>query len=176
MKIMKTLKILTALLVVSVGDGWAWDGERDFEGTVKEGSCEVSTNSRDMLVILPTVATNLLRKAGDTAGDTPFSIRLVRCDASEFSKVQLSFKALSFMPGILENRATKNFAKNVKLKITKPDGSLVTLSNGKDDLKAEGTGVGEVQPRFDYIVQYYAVGQASAGNVEASIQFEIHYR
>ena len=181
------LKITALLVWGASGVVWAEaikapnppDGVRAFEGEILEGTCEIAMESEDRTVTLPDVSVHLLRKSGDTAGDTAFSISLVNCLEINYKKVALRFRNLSFPPNILYNdlyKGQNSKEPNVGVEIIKPDGTPITLTGGVDDEKAQGTGVGNVQPRFDYVARYYAFERAKAGNVQATMHFEISYQ
>lgn len=186
------LKITALLVWGASGVVWAYDedyldvsklrsfdGERIFDGEIIEGTCEVSMESANRIVTLPDVSVHLLRKSGDTAGDTAFSISLVNCLEINYKKVALRFRNLSFPPNILYNdlyKGQNSKEPNVGVEIIKPDGTPITLTGGTDNEKAQGTGVGNVQPRFDYVARYYAFAPAKVGNVQATMNFEILYQ
>lgn len=178
---------MTALLVWGAsGQAWAEaikapnppDGARVFEGEILKGTCEVDMARSDRIVNLPPVSKNLLRNYGDTAGDTKFSIILKECLTSDYNTVRLYWSGLDD-DSLLLNRAFYfgKGAANVYIQVVKLSGEGLTKT-GKvsiDRKKAEDSGVGNIQPKFDYIAKYFALGQVTTGDVESEATFEINY-
>lgn len=182
------LKVTALLVWGAVGMVWADegsvpapappDGTRIFEGDILEGTCEVDMARSDRIVNLPPVSKNLLRNYGETAGDTKFSIILRGCRASDYNIVRLSWSGLDG-DSLLLNRAYYfgKGAANIYIQVVKLNGQGLTKT-GKvsiDREKAENSGVGNIQPKFDYIAKYFAGGQVTTGNVESEATFEITY-
>lgn len=171
------LKLIACLGFFGLNYVWGSDGTVEITGkVVEDGTCVIETNSQNQTIILPTVSTLSLQSWGNTAGQTPFSIKLTKCLEVNYDKVKLSFAGLGVIHNVLSNTAGENAAVNVGLQVIKPNNSNWKLwGKVKDEEKVSGTGLGNIQPQFDYIVQYYATGNASPGNVQAVVKFEIVY-
>lgn len=152
------------------------DGEVIFEGEIEQATCQIESESRDLTITLPTISPKLLKKLGDTAGQKPFSIQLIGCQSTVYDLVELSWRGVGIYPGTLLNTVTENPAQNVLIQVIKPDDPDWMLSGAvTDKKKAKDSGINNVQPRFDYIAQYFATGQAGTGNVSANATFKISY-
>lgn len=151
---------------------WAYDGRVTVKGKIEEeGTCQIKTSDQNLEVRLPTVSTQLLKRTNDTAGETPFSIHLSNCRIPDYDRVLLIWGG-----GNLPNTASSSPAQNVVIKITKAaDRDWATYLGAKDHEKAVDSGKDNIQPRFDYIAQYFATGKATAGNVQANVIFKILY-
>lgn len=157
------------------------DGTREFEGEIIEGSCEIEMESKDRLVPLPTVSAQLLSKEGDSAGQTKFSITLINCERENYERVKLLWNGLG-SDSLLTNAAYYKGKGSlyVSIQLLKDDGNEMEQLGNKyiDRKKAANSGIGNSQPRFDYIAQYYSNvdGLSKVGDVEAAATFTIEYK
>ena len=167
------MAILSGVLSASA---FSYDGRITISGFVEEeGTCVIKTGSEEQAIELSDVNVKELSTAGETAKPKTFSISLSRCRTADYNNVKLKFSGYSVFPGVLQDFTSNSSARNVGFYITKLDSTPVMLLNGKDAEKASGTGVNAVQPRFDYIVSYYALGKATVGTVQIPLNFSIDY-
>ncbi|HHF3548027.1 TPA: fimbrial protein [Haemophilus influenzae] len=162
---------------------YAADGKVTFQGEIlSDGTCKIETDSQNLTVILPTVGKANLRLAGQTAAPVPFSIKLKDCNTGDAIKANLLFSGGETRKPYLSNKADRGKATNVGIQIVKADGSetpIIVDGSQANSKKAPDTGKEQngkvIQPRFDYFARYYAIGPATAGNVEATATFQVLY-
>ncbi|AXP42100.1 fimbrial protein [Haemophilus influenzae] len=164
---------------------YAYDGRVTFQGEIlSDGTCKIETDSQNRTVTLPTVGKANLSHAGQTAAPVPFSITLKECNADDAMKANLLFKGGDNTTGqsYLSNKAGNGKATNVGIQIVKADGIGTPIKvdgTEANSEKAPDTGKAQngtvIQPRFDYFARYYATGEATAGDVEATATFEVQY-
>jgi len=162
---------------------YATDGAIDFQGRLLAQTCTIDVDGQTVFlttVALPKVPTSLLTTAGQTAGQTRFTIGLSNCSgparsAAAFFEngptVDLISGNLGYVPG-------PGRAANVQLQ-------LVDASNGRP------IRVGDVSQftsttrvlidtsgnaKLPYAVQYYATGTTTAGQVLSSVLYSINYQ
>ena len=141
------LKLIACLGFFGLNYVWGSDGTVEITGkVVEDGTCVIETNSQNQTIILPTVSTLSLQSWGNTAGQTPFSIKLTKCLEVNYDKVKLSFAGLGVIHNVLSNTAGENAAVNVGLQVIKPNNSNWKLwGKVKDEEKVSGTGLGNIQ-------------------------------
>lgn len=162
---------------------YAADGRVTFEGEIlSDGTCKIDTDSQNRAVILPTVGKANLSRAGQTAAPVPFSIMLKDCNMDDAIKANLLFSGAILGKPYLSNNTGRGYAANVGIQIVKADGSetpIIVDGTKPNSEKALDTGKNQngkvIQPRFDYFARYYAIGPATAGNVEATATFQVLY-
>lgn len=158
---------------------FAMDGTINFTGSVTSNTCTIDgngTGSNNFNVLMPTVSVDSLTAQGQTAGNTPFTIRLTAC-TPDSGTVHTFFE-----PAANGNAATGNLtiaaggASNVEVRLLNGDESPinVTLADGAQNSNAVSVTDGEATLR--YLAQYYAVGQAGAGTVGATAKYTIIYQ
>lgn len=180
-RISSYLVLFTLLLASTTCSHASSTGTISFTGLVKDdGTCKVEIGSDDQLVVLPTVATNRLAVAGQTAGKTKFTIKLKECNAEDNGRAKIKFKNANATNGLLNNLTTTG-AQHVSIQLINATSNQIMLLDGTaaDSAKTANTGIqlgGKIiQPQFDYYAQYYATGSATAGEVTARAEFEISY-
>ncbi|HHL1949964.1 TPA: fimbrial protein [Klebsiella pneumoniae] len=148
-----TLALLTASLFISTSALAISNNTITFRGEVSDETCSVAINGNQAkpVVILPTVSAKELAKGGDVAGQVTFDIGLTGCTGNT-------------------DRAT-----NVEVQLLDTANKVINLTNG---FKGEGDlqlKPGETEASATYTAQYYATGAASAGTVEATLQYAVSY-
>jgi len=174
----------------------AKDGKIDFTGGVTASTCEIKVNNQgnNATVKLPVVSSTLLKEAGNTAGRTFLNFSLTNCSLAD-NKIKASIFFLAGgtinTAGRLINTTLKENGgtENVQLQILNFDDDLTPL-----DLSA-GVGAKALTPgapggqgatpitidaasktaTIRHYVQYYATGQATAGSLTSSVEYEINY-
>ena len=189
---MKTTLISTlALSVLGLSSqlAMASDGTVTVNGAVNGNTCIINGGSASFAVTLPSVSTNELASAGQTAGRTPFNIKLTSCPWA-FGNIHTFFEA-----GPTTDATTGRLilagggASNVQIGLQNADktdikaGFADALQNSKsaqltgyiEPVPGEGVNryVGEVTLR--YFAQYYATGVATAGVANSSVMYTIAY-
>ncbi len=176
-------KVIIALVIGALAStsqlAFASDGTINFTGAISANTCTIDgngTGSKNFNVLMPAVGVDSLTAAGQTAGTTPFTIRLTACTPGTGMVHTL------FEPGANGNAATGNLttnaggAENVEIRLLNSDESPinVTLADAAQNSKAVALDSGEAT--LNYLAQYYAVGQAGAGNVAANVKYTIIYQ
>ncbi|HHF5151428.1 TPA: fimbrial protein [Haemophilus influenzae] len=163
---------------------YAHDGRVTFEGEIlSDGTCKIETDSKNRTVTLPTVGKANLSHPGQTAAPVPFSITLKECNAVDAKKANLLFSGAVTGQIYLSNAKGSGKATNVGIQIVKADGAGTPIKvdgSQANSEKAPDTGKEQngtvIQPRFDYFAHYYAIGAATAGDVEATATFQVQYK
>ena len=182
-----TKTLLSAALIAGLGiiafapnTAQATDGTININGTVTGSTCTVKINNAasPATITLPTVSTTALSAAGNTAGETAFSINLSACGGSP-----VATKASTFF----ENGANVNAAGRLTNTAVSPAGNVdVQLVNSDDSViiagsaaPTSGVGVASIVANaatLNYFARYYATAAATAGAVKTSVQFSVIYQ
>lgn len=148
--------------------------EIHFFGKIQEKTCTVSVDGvvtpGNASVTLPETKAAELRVAGQTAGDTPFTISLKDCKANA-SSADIVFTSAYLDGDQLQNVASQDAASNVALEITDNAGTPVDLRGMTPTALQLNAGQGSAI----YKVRYYATGIATPGAVEATAMYIIGY-
>jgi type 1 fimbria pilin len=147
-------------------------------------TCTV-TGGNNQTVTLPTVETSQLSASGKTAGVTPFNIEITGCP-NGFTVASNIFSGgtVDNNTGNLTNKTTtgNGGAKNVEVQLLNGPGSSRT---GALNLSRTNTAANQNSGTFpvnnnavtlNYFAQYYATGVATAGLVNATINYTITYQ
>ena len=173
------LALALPMLALS-GSAHAVDGTIHIEGSVIAPTCVLTNGPSpvDIRVRLPAVAVSALSAAGETAGRTPFIIRVADCDAST-TQVQTFFE-----PGPTINTSSNNLtldgatgaAGNVELQLLNADYSQVLLGNPLGLQNSQQVAVDTGGAALRYYAQYVATGAATAGSANSSVTFTMIYQ
>ena len=169
--------VLTAATVAPLSASAA-DGTITFNGQVTAQTCSIATpGGADFSVNLPTVISNSLSAAGETAGRTAFSIQLAQCDAGQVATYFEPGATVDFSSGRLNNQAAQNAASNVQIQLLGGNGQFLpvvasgTAQDNSQWVTVDTTGTANL----NYFAEYYATGNAGAGDVSTSIKYTIIY-
>lgn len=170
-------KIILAASALALGSvaANAADGTIKITGQVTDQTCEVSADSKDITVALPTVGTSALA-AGQTAGRTPFTINLVNCKAGDVSAFFETGGNVDAASGRLNNTGG---ASNVQVQLLNDSSVFIpVLANAtqapvttKATVASEGGSAA-----LNYYAEYYATDAATVGSVATSVQYTINYQ
>lgn len=178
---MKTLKLLTLLAVAGAAQtAFAADGSIQFKGKVVDQTCKFEgTGGGNQVVTLPTVPKSELANANDTAGDTPFQLKITDCAAQPRYKIRAFFNGANIESNLLKNTATDTPAGNVNLALYNASGSQIMLSSAnavdQNSEAADAPAADGDEVLLNYIVKYYATAPATAGNVSSEVMFDLVY-
>lgn len=166
-------KSLLVLLVASSVSAsvMAADGTITFNGEITDTTCNVTTASKNLTVDLPTVSTTALAAAGDTAGNTSFTLDLQNCSANGVN-VAANFESL-----------TNGDATNGNINPTQaPAGVQIRLADAAGtQAKVNGLPVGAKQitngsAQLEYQAFYFAkTPVTNAGQVVAQVNYTLVY-
>ncbi|XDZ52838.1 fimbrial protein [Neisseriaceae bacterium CLB008] len=159
--------------------GFAADGTIEINGMVTAATCKVNAGSTNNIkVSLPVVSAQSFKAVGDTAGKTPFSIKLTEC--SEDSKdVSVAFSAaqasLFNATGHIVNQAQDPAANvNIVLFDEQNGGQKLKLAQGAEGKAVKVVNKGAV---FNYTAAYIAEDKTvGAGQVRALMTYDIAYK
>ncbi|HHV6286693.1 TPA: fimbrial protein [Haemophilus influenzae] len=180
----------------------ATKGTVNFFGKVVENTCKVSTNNRDMSVVLNDVSKSHFTQKGDTAMPTPFTITLTDCATggagdNKAQKVGVYFyswdnadKANEYT---LKNMTGPDKAQKVNIQLVKDNGVETIKVVGKETEDFTHKTNSSAKPAqnhisastsltagsipLHFIAQYYSTGNndVTAGKVQTSVDFQIAY-
>ena len=171
-------KIILAASVLALGSvaAHAADGTVTINGMVTDQTCEVSADSKDITVTLPTVGVGSLATAGTTAGRTPFTINLEKCKAGDVSAFFETGGNVDAASGRLNNTGE---AENVQVQLLSDSSAVIpVLANATQaDVTTTATVAQDGgSAALNYYAEYYATGAAEAGSVATSVQYTINYQ
>ncbi|RQH05492.1 fimbrial protein [Paraburkholderia dinghuensis] len=154
----------------------------NFQGEVTDQTCDVTINGNasNPTVLLPTVSTMQLAAAGDTAGQTTFTIGVSGCMAPTTTAQAIGTVFVGNQVTSQGNLGNTGTATNVALQLLDPQSpsSPFDLSSA-EGYTAAGMSlpVGATSASYDFAVQYVAeAGAATAGSVLGSVQYAVTYR
>ena len=171
-------KIILAASALALGSvaAHAADGTVTINGMVTDQTCEVSANSKNITVTLPTVGVGSLATAGTTAGRTPFTINLENCKAGDVSAFFETGGNVDAASGRLNNTGG---ASNVQVRLLNDSSVVIPVLANADQApvttKATVAKDGD-SAALNYYAEYYATGAAKAGDVATSVQYTINYQ
>jgi len=180
---MKKTLLTAALLTIgglAVAPAFASDGTITITGKVVANTCAFSVNggSASNTVQLPVVFTTALNASGNTAGATPFTIKVSGCDPN-LTSVQEQFGGsnINAADGNLKNIATatspQTVAGNVEVQLTDSTANAINLNtNANSPVGALSSG----GVTLSYQARYYATGVATAGLVNTSVTYTTQYQ
>lgn len=147
-----------------------------FKGEVTDSTCELTTDSKDQTVTLPTVVSSSLAADGQTAGSRQFTINMTNCPTDR--KVAVRFEpgaTVDTTKGLLKNTLTDG-AKNVAIEL-QDENALPIRVTGNDGVPHHTSKV-EENGNFSqrYFARYRATGKAEAGKVESSVAYTVIYQ
>jgi len=151
-------------------------GTITFNGMLLAETCQISASDVDKTVTLPTLSTQSLSTAGQTAGATMFTISVSDCPAS-VNSVAAHFETTNMDSATRNaaNLATTNKAANVLVQLLDTDGATPILLGSTGAYKElEGSG-GARGAELSYGAQYYATGQTEPGSVVAMVRYTLAY-
>jgi len=172
------LAMLTGSLLVSANAMAISDNTITFQGEVTDETCSVAINGNQAtpVVLLPTVSSTDLAASGDTAGPVTFDIGLTGCTGDTTNATKISTVFVGNQVTTNGNLGNTGSANNVEVQILDTKGTEINLTNGftgTGDLTLEAN---ETAATATYTAQYYANGKATAGTVEATMQYAVSYQ
>lgn len=169
---MKTASTLLGLmLAVPAPAALASDGTVNINGLVEPCTCVINDGNKDITLKLPTLSASTLAKAGATAGDTKFTIKLSGCATNRAVYFFEAGPNIDFTNNILANIADTDRAKNVGIQLLNGAGQPVKLGALESGVEGPLPGVLYV----DLYARYYATGVATSGQVKGFTSFSIQY-
>lgn len=169
----RTLQALLAVGLIMLCASAFADGSKpsvalNFTGKYVTQTCRHS-GSPQLEVSLPTIPTGALKKAGDTAGDTMFTINLV-CEGGQ-EPVAVLFLTNRRVDGRLRSVGT---AQNVQVQLLKADGTPIVVGDHSTTPMFPMSPTGLMS--LSFVGRYYATGPTTPGSVMADTWFFIEVR
>ena len=180
-KTIVSLSLLAALGMGMSAANAASTGTITFNGELTATTCDVIVDGQaaDATVTLPTIGTNQLTLAGQTAGSTNFNMALSSCagtltTASAFFEDGASVDAVN---GRLNNMT--GTATNVQLQLR--DGSstsrdVIQVGNTNQVANTTYKDISSGSTTLPYAVEYYANGATTAGTVVTNVVYSVQYK
>jgi len=180
---MKKLAFVSAsvMSVLFASQAFAFsDNTVTFQGEVTSETCSVTINgnSAKPIVLLPTVNASALAAAGSTAGQATFDIGVTGCtgNATAATTINSVFTGNSVSTaGNLSNVASTDAATNVEVQILDTASKAIDFTSGFTGAGDLTLAAGAKSATATYTAQYYATGEATAGAVEATMQYAVSY-
>lgn len=147
-------------------------GTINFTGKVVDASCTVSTGSSTQTITMEPVSTTRLKVVGDTANPTDVPIVLEECNTNTSNTVQVLFSgnSVSGDSTVLSLTDNGNSAKQVGIKLYDSENNEIKLDEMTSPFSLT-TG----ETTLNFTAKYYALGQAEAGDVNATATFTMIY-
>ncbi|KGD84319.1 fimbrial protein [Pantoea stewartii subsp. indologenes] len=153
-----------------------------FRGEVSAQTCNISVNdstSAAPIILMQTAKADDLDTAGKTSSPTTFSMKLTGCSdpGTPGQDIKIHFASNNVdTSGNLKNIATSSPAQNVAIQLLDPDNNFIDLTSGEADSKAFTLNAGVTSGEAQYTARYIATGgAATAGKVEATVQYAVSY-
>lgn len=169
---------LALICTVAISASAVADNTIRFQGEVADQTCVVSINGNasSPLVLLPTVPKSALAASGQTAGQTPFAVSLSGCTATTtataIKTVFVGNNLTSY--GRMGNSGS---ATNVSLQLVDPASPTTPLDlTGQTGSPGLNLAANATSASYDFAVEYYAEGVATAGSVLGSVQYAVSYQ
>jgi len=155
-------------------------GTITFKGTVTDQTCTVNVEGKkDHIVELPKVSKSQLAEAGKTAGITPFKISVSGCTAASADMaINTVFSGATLTANHnLENTAATGKADKVEVQLLTGagTGSAPIALSSVTSVAGLVVPQGQTGAEYEFAAQYYAAGAATAGAVEAIVNYDITY-
>jgi major type 1 subunit fimbrin (pilin) len=175
-----TLAVGAALIIMS-GHAFASDGTISFTGSVDASTCTIATSgvAGSFTIPLPKVSVQALKAAGNTAGDTPFEIRLTGC-SDVTGNIATNFEAgtaVDLASGRLNNTTVGGAGKVQIQLLNAGNGSAILVGNpmaSQNSVGAALTGSGSAgTATLRYFARYYATGVATSGAVASQVTYSL---
>lgn len=176
--------VLSAVATMIIYSGLvqaASTGTITFNGQLNSNTCDVIVDGQaaDATVVLPTIGINQLVTAGETAGDTGFSMALTNC-AGTLQTASAFFESgatVDLVTGRLNNNA--GTATNVSLQLldgSSPSRSVIAVGSQSQINGTSYVNVTSGSANLPYIVRYFADGETTAGSVVSNVVYSIQYQ
>ncbi|CAE6868896.1 Major fimbrial subunit SMF-1 [Paraburkholderia nemoris] len=154
----------------------AADGTITFNGSVVGTTCTINSGTPNFSVTLPPVSTSALATAGATAGLTPFSIALTACSGG-------TGNATAYLePGPTVDTATGQLivaaggATNVEIGLLNSKNQPIVAGAATGSQNTDLVSIASGSATLNMYAQYVAMGAATAGAANSTIQYTISYQ
>ena len=154
------------------------DNTITFQGEVTDETCSVAINGNGAtpVVLLPTVSNKELAKSGDTAGEITFDIGLSGCTGNPSTETNISTVFVGNQVTTSGNLGNTGSAGNVEIQLLDTADTVINLTDGYTGVGDLKLAAGASEASASYTAQYYATDAATAGTVEATLQYAVSYQ
>lgn len=172
------LTLIVSSLLFSASTLAASDNTINFQGEVYDETCSIAVNGNAAtpVVLMPTVSQSALANSGDAAGQTSFTVGLSGCTGSTTASTEVSTVFIGNNVTANGNLHNTGSAKNVEIQLVDSKNAVIDLTGGYTGNGDLTLAANETEASANYIAQYYATGAATAGTVEASMQYAVTYQ
>lgn len=153
------------------------DGTITFNGMIKDTTCSVKSESKDLTVTLPTVSKALLNTGNKTAGLTAFAIELENCDNGQ---ARAYFEPTPGKVDLLSGRVlntnltTKD---SVQIQLLDSNGTeVLQISENDGHQNSQYQTISSANKKLRYFARYYATATAVPGQVQGSVDYTVSYQ
>ncbi|MGR7254658.1 fimbrial protein [Klebsiella aerogenes] len=182
-KIISSAALLALFSVAAMNAQAASSGTITFNGELTATTCDADVDGQgpDATIVLPTIGTNQLTTAAQTAGRTGFNIGLSNC-AGTLQTASAFFEAgstVDLATGHLKNISNDPApATNVSLQLLDEGNAEAVIQAGNSNQTANTTYYDTSSGSADlpYAVEYYADGATTAGPVVSNVVYSIQYK
>lgn len=153
----------------------------NFQGEVTDQTCVVTVNGNaaNATVLLPSVAASQLTTAGDTAGQTTFTVAVSDCVAPVSTSQAINTLFVGNLTTTAGNISNTGDATHVALQLLDPaaPGAPFNVSGTGHAAPGLVLDAGQMSASHDYAVQYVTEdGGATPGSVLGSVQYSVVYQ
>ncbi|MBQ0946161.1 type 1 fimbrial protein [Ideonella sp. 4Y16] len=164
-------------LVLASSAASAADGTVTINGSVSAETCTISGNgggSPNFTLTLPTVAKSALATAGQTAGQTAFTIGVSACTGTATS-MNTYFEPGSGSVNASGRVGNTGTAANVDVQITTAAGGVVNMAANNGSQGTTATNLSGGAATQTYNARYYATGVATSGSFSGTFSYSLVY-
>ncbi|SAI32511.1 fimbrial subunit [Bordetella trematum] len=197
----RSLRLSLAALLLCSPVAHAVDGTITINGEIIDSTCKINGQNPpvNLVVNLPKIGTSALKKPGDVAGTTAFTLTLTECPSELMGQVKAHFEpgpTTDYDTGHLyayttttvkaktstipAGQASETKFQNVQIQLANSDGSPIKI--GAADSLAKGTALqagseGKKSATLHYLARYYKSGTdaITAGKLYTYVQYSIVY-
>ncbi len=175
---MKKMILAASTIIIGLSSAYAADGKVTINGKVTDQTCTVDTSSKNITVILPTVSKSTLFAAGETAGRTPFFVKLTNCSIGQVTTYFEPGATVDSTTGRLNNQAAGSPATRVQVQLLTDNGVVLPILGVPPTDPAQWKVISSSggAATLNYFAEYIATGAATAGDVTTSVQYTMIYR
>lgn len=151
-------------------------GTVTFNGKLISETCSIASDSKALIITLPTISTQSLNAPGAAAGSKGFDINVEQCPEA-IKKVAAHFEGIGSSGS---DTTTGNLTNGFPTETERADKVQVRLYDSNEkQLKLGDTGspyaVTDGKATLRYFGGYYATGATTAGNFQAKVMYTLAY-
>ncbi|UAN29735.1 fimbrial protein (plasmid) [Serratia ureilytica] len=171
---MKKILLTTAALSLSLAaSSYAADGNVNFIGSITDQTCEVTTGSQNLNVVLGNVArTAFTGGTGTEASKTRFTLQLENCPAAALTaRVKFDGTPEVTNPDYLAITSGAGVASGVAIKLYDASNTALPLNTASMSYPLVTTGVNNL----NFAASYISTGPVTVGPANSTTAFTVNY-